>query len=127
MQGAFVDTPEVKAVVDFVKNNNPCYYDEDIEKAINSDNNSSEGGGSFSGTGSVPSVDSLMPDALKLVIENGQASISLLQRRFAIGYQRAAKIIDQMEMAGFISASDGSKPRSVYVTMEDYNKIYGAQ
>ena len=127
VQGAFVDTPEVKAVVDFVKNNNPCYYDEDIEKAINSDNNSSEGGGSFSGTGSVPSVDSLMPDALKLVIENGQASISLLQRRFAIGYQRAAKIIDQMEMAGFISASDGSKPRSVYVTMEDYNKIYGAQ
>ena len=71
VQGAFVDTPEVKAVVDFVKNNNPCYYDEDIEKAINSDNNSSEGGGSFSGTGSVPSVDSLMPDALKLVIENG--------------------------------------------------------
>ncbi len=127
VQGAFVDTPEVKAVVDFVKANNPCYYDENIEKAINSDGgNGGEGGYSGGGTGNMPSIDSLMPDALKLVIENGQASISLLQRRFAIGYQRAAKIIDQMEMAGFISSSDGSKPRSVYMTMEDYNKIYGS-
>lgn len=127
VQGAFVDTPEVKAVVDFVKANNPCYYDENIEKAINSEGgNGGEGGYSGGGTGNMPSIDSLMPDALKLVIENGQASISLLQRRFAIGYQRAAKIIDQMEMAGFISSSDGSKPRSVYMTMDDYNKIYGS-
>ena len=96
-----------------------------IEKVINSEGNSEGGGGYTGGNGSLPAVDSLMPDALKLVIENGQASISLLQRRFAIGYQRSAKIIDQMEMAGFISSSDGSKPRTVYVTMQDYNKIYG--
>lgn len=128
VQGAFVDTPEVKAVVDYIRENNACYYDENIEKIINSDNSSnSEGGGYSGGANNMPSVDSLMPDALKLVIENGQASISLLQRRFAIGYQRAAKIIDQMEMAGFISSSDGSKPRSVYITMQDYNKIYGGQ
>ncbi len=124
VQGCFVDTPEVKAVVDFIRDHNPCHYDPNIEKAINKEENS-EGGGSYNGNGSIPAVDSLMPDALKLVIENGQASISLLQRRFAIGYQRSAKIIDQMEMAGFISSSDGSKPRSVYVTMQDYNKIYG--
>ena len=49
----------------------------------------------------------------------------MLQRRFAIGYQRAAKIIDQMEAAGFISGSDGSKPRTVFATMEDYNKLFG--
>lgn len=128
VQGAFVDTPEVKAVVDFVKANNPCYYDDNISKIINSEGSNGPEGSGFSGAGAgaVPSIDSLMPDALKLVIENGQASISLLQRRFAIGYQRAAKIIDQMEMAGFISSSDGSKPRSVYMTMDDYNKIYGS-
>lgn len=125
VQGCFVDTPEVKAVVDFIRENNPCHYDPNIEKVINSEGNSEGGGGYTGGNGSLPAVDSLMPDALKLVIENGQASISLLQRRFAIGYQRSAKIIDQMEMAGFISSSDGSKPRTVYVTMQDYNKIYG--
>jgi len=69
--------------------------------------------------------DSLMPDALKLVIENNQASISMLQRRFSIGFSRAARIIDQMECAKFISSSDGSKPRNVYITMDDYNNIYG--
>ena len=123
VQGCFVDTPEVKAVVDYIRDHNPCHYDPNIEKAINKEENG-EGGG-YTGGGNIPAVDSLMPDALKLVIENGQASISLLQRRFAIGYQRSAKIIDQMEMAGFISSSDGSKPRAVYVTMQDYNKIYG--
>ena len=124
VQGCFVDTPEVKAVVDFIRENNPCHYDPNIEKAINKEEKD-EGGGGYTSGGSMPAVDSLMPDALKLVIENGQASISLLQRRFAIGYQRSAKIIDQMEMAGFISSSDGSKPRTVYITMQDYNKIYG--
>lgn len=125
VQGAFVDTPEIKAVVDFIKANNPSYYDDNIAKIINSDK---DGGGSANnGTGgfnSTPSIDSLMPDALKVVIENNNASISMLQRRFAIGYQRAAKIIDQMEQAGFISSSDGSKPRTVFITMADYNKIY---
>ncbi len=125
VQGAFVDTPEVKAVVDFIKENNKSYYDQNIINEINSEgshNGGGEAGGSYNST---PSVDSLMPDAMKVVIENGQASISMLQRRFAIGYQRAAKIIDQMEMAGFISPSDGSKPRTVYMTMADYNKYFG--
>ena len=124
VQGAFVDTPEVKAVCDFIREHNPCVYDENIEKAIMNDGapNGGDAGGGFSST---PSMDSLLPDALKHAIESRQVSISMLQRRFAIGYQRAAKIIDQMEAAGFISGSDGSKPRTVFATMEDYNKLFG--
>ena len=123
VQGAFVDTPEVKRVVDFVKENNPSIYDPMIEKFINAE--SGPVGGASVGASGGEEFDSLMPDALKLVIENNQASISMLQRRFSIGFSRAARIIDQMECAKFISSSDGSKPRNVYITMDDYNNIYG--
>lgn len=122
VQGAFVDTPEVRAVVEYIKENNPVSYDDNIGSTINAENNG--GGGGEMGFGNQPSVDNLMQDALKLAIDNGQISISMLQRRFAIGYQRAAKIIDQMEQGGFISSSDGSKPRVVYITLEDYNILY---
>ncbi len=123
IQGAFVDTPEVRSVVEFVKRNNPSTYDDNISKIINSE--SGPVGGASVGASGGEEFDSLMPDALKLVIENGQASISMLQRRFSIGFSRAARIIDQMEVAKFISTSDGSKPRTVYITMEDYEKLYG--
>ena len=129
VQGAFVDTPEVKRIVDFVKDNNKAVYDEKVTRIINSENGPAGGGGvgntATVGASSGEEFDSLMPDALKLVIENGQASISMLQRRFSIGFSRAARIIDQMELAKFISSSDGSKPRNVFITMDDYNKIYG--
>lgn len=123
VQGAFVDTPEVKAVVDFIKEHNPSTYDNNVDSTINSDKSSNGFDGNFSSN--LPNVDSIMPEALKHVIEIGQASTSMLQRRFGLGFQRAARIIDQMEQAGFISSSDGSKPRTVYMTMEDYNKYYG--
>ena len=127
VQGAFVDTPEVKRVVDFVKDNNQAFYDDQISRIINSDGGPAGGNGNPATVGASANeeFDTLMPDALKLVIENGQASISMLQRRFSIGFSRAARIIDQMEMARFISSSDGSKPRNVFITMDDYNQIYG--
>ena len=68
--------------------------------------------------------DELLPQALKLVIENGQASITILQRKLLIGYPRASRIVDQMETAGYISPSDGSKPRSVYMTMEEWEQKF---
>ena len=64
-----------------------------------------------------------MPDALKLVIENGQATISMLQRRFAIGFSRAARIIDQMEARGIISSYEGSKPRQVLISKEQLEEL----
>ena len=122
LQGAYVDTAEIKEVVDFIKENNETNYDENIINYIeNGKPNSVLGGSGFE---QKSEFDPLMPDALRLVIDSGSASISMLQRRFSIGFSRAARIIDQMEVAKFIAPSDGSKTRAVFITMEDYNKIY---
>lgn len=69
--------------------------------------------------------DILMKEALKLVIVHNIASISFLQRRLGIGFSRAGKLIDDMEKANFVSSPDGSKPRKVFITREDYEKKYG--
>lgn len=126
IQGCFVTTKEIDDVVSFVKENNGDFeFDLKTEQAIlnppkndvvtqiDGDRASSDG------------YDSLMPQVLKSVIESGHASISMIQRKFLVGFPRAARIIDQMEEAGYISPSDGSKSRSVYITMEEYDKLYG--
>jgi len=124
IQGCFVSGSEVEEIVNFVKENNPIEFD---EKAANEINNTQKSNNQGDGESGSDSFDSLMPDALKLVIEMGQASISLIQRRLVVGYPRAARIIDQMEKANFISPSDGSKPRTVYLTMEKYEELFGNQ
>ena len=126
IQGCFVTTKEIDDVVTFVKENNGDYeFDmkteqsilnppkNDVVTQIDGDRASSDG------------FDALMPQVLKSVIENGHASISMIQRKFLVGFPRAARIIDQMEKAGYISPSDGSKSRSVYMTMEEYDNLYG--
>lgn len=128
IQGCFVTTKEIDDVVKFIKENNKEYdFDIKTEQAIinppkndvvtqlDGDRASSDG------------FDSLMPQVLKAVIETGHASISMIQRKFLVGFPRAARIIDQMETAGYISPSDGSKSRSVYITMEEYDKLYGEE
>jgi len=130
VQGAFIDTPEIAAVINYVKTHNESNFDNGLEETIvnfgvkeeSSDDDS--GGGSGNNDGG---FDILMKDALRLVIESGQASISMLQRRFSIGFSRAARIIDQMEIAKFISPADGSKVRTVRITMEEYNGLYGGE
>ena len=64
--------------------------------------------------------DTKFRDAVKLAIEMGKISTSLMQRRLGVGYGRAAKIIDTMEQLGYVSAPDGNKPRQVLITMEEY-------
>ncbi len=122
IQCAFISNEELKNVIQFVKQNNECVFNEDAERQINKSNE----GNTTQSTGYDPNeVDSLMQDALKYVIEIGQASISKLQRHFALGFSRAGKIIDQMERLHYISPADGSKPRTVYITMDEYRQIYG--
>jgi S-DNA-T family DNA segregation ATPase FtsK/SpoIIIE len=70
-------------------------------------------------------LDSRFPDALRVVLESGQASTSMLQRRLRIGYTRAARIVDMMEEMGIVGKSDGVKPRDVLMTMEQYMERYG--
>ena len=126
IQGCFVTTKEIDDVVAFIKENNSEYdFDIRTEQAISNPKKDDVITQIDGDKASSDGYDALMPQILKAVIENGHASISMIQRKFLVGYPRAARIIDQMESAGYISPPDGSKTRSVYITMEEYEKIYG--
>ena len=68
-------------------------------------------------------ADALLDQAIELVVDMGQASASMLQRRFRIGYSRAGRIIDQMEARGIVSGYEGSKPRQVLISKEEWNEL----
>ena len=72
---------------------------------------------------SAEDTDDLLPDAIELVVRSGQASVSMLQRRFRIGYNRAARIVDMMEVRGIVGPQDGSRPRQVLLTEEEFENM----
>ena len=119
LQGCFIDTPETKDIVTFITENNEEIFDEEANNAINNPNKATNGGGDKDG------VDPLLPNALKICIDNGVASTTMVQRKLAIGYPRAARIVDQMEERGYISSAEGSKQRSVYITIDEFYSIFG--
>ena len=125
VQGCFISNNEIKNVLNFIKQHNECYYDNSISEVINKKEEPEVIEDTSVKTTSDGGFDPLMPEALKLVIKNGNASVSMLQRRFSIGNPKAARIIDQMELAKFISPSNGSKPRTVYITAEQFKEIFG--
>lgn len=107
VQGAFISDEEVEVLVDAVKNQFQVFsYDESLLTNVSS---------SIS-TESTDEADEYLPDAIKLVVEMEQASISMLQRKFKIGYNRAARIVDEMEERGIVGPSQGSKPRNVLIS-----------
>ncbi len=108
VQGAFVSDKEVEAVVNFLKENNQAEYDDDVIEVVQTSMDIQ-----------LDDSDVLLADAIQLVVDEGQASISLLQRRLKIGYTRAARIVDEMEARGVIGGFEGSKPRKVLVTSQD--------
>lgn len=121
VQGCFITTREIADIVNYVTLNNEPVFDKDIQDAINNAPKASSNGGDNERGG----MDPLLPEALKMCIDAGQASTSMIQRRLSIGYPRAGKIIDQMTEMGYISAADGAKPRNVYITLEEYYQIFG--
>ena len=120
LQGCFIDTPETKDIVNYITANNEEIFDEEAFNAINNPNKSSNGGGNENN-----GVDPLLPQALKICIDNGVASTTMVQRKLSIGYPRAARIVDQMEERGYISSAEGSKQRSVYITIDEFYSIFG--
>ncbi|RKD34491.1 FtsK/SpoIIIE family DNA translocase [Thermohalobacter berrensis] len=108
IQGAFISEKEVEKIVNFLKAQGNTKYEEEvidnIEKNVNTDNED---------------CDELLSKAIELVVEEGQASISYLQRKLRIGYARAARLMDEMEERGIVGGHEGSKPRKVLVTKED--------
>ncbi len=111
VQGCFISDTEVKNIVDFIQNQvEEVNYEDNIMENIEAITNQEE-------------VDELLPEAIELVVDSGKASISMLQRRFRIGYNRAARIIDEMEKRNIVSGHLGSKPRDVLVTKEEFIEI----
>jgi DNA segregation ATPase FtsK/SpoIIIE, S-DNA-T family len=113
LQGAFLSDPEIERVVGFLKEKGKPEYDESItEKAALT-------GISAVGHGSYEDDDELLPEAKELVIKMGKASASYLQRKFRIGYARAARLLDLLEDQGIVGPAQGSKPREVIGRMEE--------
>lgn len=122
IQGAFVSDREVSDVVDFLKNQAiGNVYAEDVEEQIKSMGSGSTQTGSGSDGGST--VDEYFADAGRFVIDKDKASIGMFQRMFKIGFNRAARIMDQLHEYGVVSEEEGTKPRKVLMSMEQFEQL----
>ena len=120
IQGAFISDSEVSDVVDYLKNQAiGNTYDPDIEEKIKNLGSSSSGG---AGASSGNELDSYFVEAGKFIIEKDKASIGMLQRVFKIGFNRAARIMDQLAEAGVVGEEEGTKPRKVLMSMEQFEQ-----
>ncbi|MNI48223.1 DNA translocase SpoIIIE [compost metagenome] len=124
IQGAFISEKEIEAIVQNIKENSDTTYSEDIIESI--EKSALKGGkksDSSSSDDDAGDADEILNDAIDLVVDMGQASASMLQRRFKIGYSRAGRIIDQMEERGLISGYEGSKPRQVLISKAEWQEL----
>ncbi len=132
VQGCFISDEEVNAVIDFVKSKAPAEYSDDVlqqveENARNNEKGKKGAGGSAGVESSADQTgapeddrDPLYYDAVDVVVETGMASASMLQRRLKLGYSRAARLVDQMEEGGVVGPFEGSKPRKLLLTKEQW-------
>lgn len=111
VQGAFMSDQEVENIVGFVRDQGQAEYDESLVPEIEE-----------SASGDDEELDELYDQAVMIILEAKQASVSLLQRRMRVGYTRAARLIDSMEARGVIGPYEGSKPREVLISMEQYQQ-----
>ena len=124
VQGAFVSDKEVSDVVDFLKNQAlGNTYAEDIEEKLKSFTSSSGGGSGDGASGGESGLDEYFADAGKFIIEKDKASIGMLQRMFRIGFNRAARIMDQLCDYGVVGEEEGTKPRKVLMSMEQFEQL----
>ena len=131
VQGAFVSDEERDAIVEFIKKQATAQYSEDvmaqIEKAAEDKNANSKGHNDDDESGGKPDYDELLPQAVDVIFDTKQASVSMLQRRLKLGYSRAARIVDQMEELGIIGPFEGSKPRQILITRDQWLEIQTTQ
>ena len=128
VQGCLISDEEVAAVVGFIKQNSgSAEYSEEIIHEIEQHAAEKEKGAKGVG-GSAPDevgddYDELLPAAIEVVVETGMASVSMLQRRLKLGYSRAARLVDQMEEKGVVGPFEGSKPRQVLITKDQWQEM----
>ncbi len=119
VQGAFVSDDEINDLITYLKEENePSEYDTEAEQTITSSASSTE-----TGAGSSDDRDIYFADAGKLIIEKNKASIGMLQRAFKIGFNRAARIMDQLCDAGVVGEEEGTKPRKILMTMDEFLQL----
>jgi S-DNA-T family DNA segregation ATPase FtsK/SpoIIIE len=126
LQCPFVDTPDIVRICDFIKEQ------EDNDRDINHEEpyilpeyvGKDEGGGSDANMGNVKDRDPLFEEAVRFIVTSNTASTSSLQRRYEIGYNRAGRLMDQMEHAGIVGPAQGSKPRQVLVSPMDIDQLF---
>lgn len=120
VQGAFVSDKEVQSVVEYLKDHNgDATYSEEIENHVNT---SAAGGNGGPGSADGEERDLYFADAGRLIIEKEKASIGMLQRTFKIGFNRAARIMDQLCEAGVVGGEEGTKPRKILMTAEEFER-----
>lgn len=131
VQGAFVSDDERDSIVQFIKRQSTAQYSEDvmaqIEKAAEDKGANGKGRGDDDEPSGKPEYDELLPQAVDVIFDTKQASVSMLQRRLKLGYSRAARIVDQMEEMGIIGPFEGSKPRQILITRDQWLEMQTTQ
>ncbi len=123
VQGCFISPEEIERVVEFVKQSGEAQYsDEVIAKIEESVQDKDAKGGRAQAEPAGDEGDELLPAAVEVVLETGQASVSMLQRRLKLGYSRAARLVDQMEERGIVGPFEGSKPRQLLITRAQWQE-----
>lgn len=127
VQGCFISDEEVESVAEFVKNSSAADYSQEILQEI-------EQNAAVAGKPEVDNAqtsmsdcngDELLPDAVEVILDTKQASVSMLQRRLKLGYAHAARIVDEMEEKGIVGPFEGSKPRQLLITREQWETMIG--
>lgn len=129
VQGCLIDDEEVASVVEYVKQSGNTAYDEavllEIEQHAEEQGKGSKLSSSDSFSDDASEYDELFSDAVEIVLEMGQASVSMLQRRLKLGYSRAARLVDQMEDRGIVGPFEGSKPRQLLLSRDQWDELQG--
>ena len=116
LQGGFISDKEVEQIVNFLKTQVPTVYSEELVQQVTS----------FAGSNlNDEDLDEFFYEATEFLIEKGKASTSMLQRQFRIGYNRASRLMEDLEKRGIVGPEDGVKPRKVNITWEEYQETYG--
>ena len=128
VQGCFISPEEIEDVVSYVKESGEANYSQEVIAQIEQSVQEKETKGSSRGASAAADTedsgeDELLPAAVDVVLETGQASVSMLQRRLKLGYSRAARLVDQMEERGIVGPFEGSKPRQLLITRAQWEQL----
>ena len=125
VQGCLISPEEIEQVVEFVKQTGEPHYSDEVMQKIEESlkEKGSKGAGASDAALPDDEGDELLPAAVEVVLETGQASVSMLQRRLKLGYSRAARLVDQMEERGIVGPFEGSKPRQLLITRERWQEL----